>query len=75
MSGYQPQDTLNTLVNKSEGPGLQTITPHLKSISGSLSFSAEGSWCLLTTTCLKEKNYEKELLPQESRKGNCHFPW
>jgi hypothetical protein len=60
MSGYEPQDTLNTLVNKSEGPGLQTITPHLKSFCGSLSFSAEGSWCLLTTTCLEEKNCNRE---------------
>jgi hypothetical protein len=68
MSGYQPQDTLNTLVNKSEGPGLQTITPHLKSISGSLSFSAEGSWCLLTTTCLKEKKLRKRIIASGIKK-------
>lgn len=47
---YLPQNTLDTLVDKSEGSGLETVTPHLKPLCGGLGLPAEGSRCLLATT-------------------------
>jgi len=49
-----PQNTLDALVDESEGSCLEAITPHLKPLGRCLSLSAEGSRCLLTTTCWKD---------------------
>lgn len=46
-----PQNTLNTLVNKSEGPCLQTISPHLELVGGRQCLPTKSSRSLLPTTC------------------------